>query len=88
MAGPWVGLAVSVFDLGVFAYPKDFERGSNREAGKIIAGNPDRLALAVGAALHPLVAMSIEGKIKGAPLKAIVPETVEHVLKGLSTNKN
>ena len=66
--------------------PKILQEG--QEAGKIVAGDPDRLALTIGAALHGLVAMSIEGKIKGAPLKAIVPETVEHVLKGLSTNKN
>jgi hypothetical protein len=59
--------------------PKILKEG--QEAGKIVAGDPERLAL------HGLVAMSIDGKIKGAPLKAIVPETVEHVLKGLSTNK-
>ena len=60
----------------------------SQEAGKIVAGDPDRLALTIGAALQGLVAMSIDGKIKGAPLKAIVSETVQHVLKGLSTNKN
>jgi hypothetical protein len=65
--------------------PKILKEG--QEAGKIVAGDPDRLALTIGAALHGLVAMSIDGKIKGAPLKAIVPETVQHVLKGLSTNK-
>jgi hypothetical protein len=65
--------------------PKILKEG--QEAGKIVAGDPDRLALTIGAALHGLVAMSIEGKIKGAPLKAIVPETVQHVLKGLSTSK-
>jgi AcrR family transcriptional regulator len=65
--------------------PKILKEG--QEAGKIVAGDPERLALTIGAALHGLVAMSIDGKIKGAPLKAIVPETVEHVLKGLSTNK-
>jgi AcrR family transcriptional regulator len=65
--------------------PKILQEG--QEAGKIVAGDPDRLALTMGAALHGLVAMSIEGKIKGAPLKTIVPETVEHVLKGLSTKK-
>ena len=65
--------------------PKILKEG--QEAGKIVAGDPDRLALTIGAALHGLVAMSIEGKVRGAPLKAIVPETVQHVLKGLSTNK-
>jgi AcrR family transcriptional regulator len=65
--------------------PKILQEG--QEAGKIVAGDPDRLALTIGAALHGLVAISIDGKIKGAPLKAIVPETVQHVLKGLSTNK-
>jgi AcrR family transcriptional regulator len=72
--------------LAAFSHiPKILKEG--QEAGKIVAGDPDRLALTIGAALHGLVAMSIEGKIKGAPLKAIVPETVQHVLKGLSTNK-
>ena len=65
--------------------PKILKEG--QEAGKIIAGDPDRLALTLGAALHGLVAMSIEGKIRGVALKAIVPETVRHVLNGLSTEK-
>ena len=65
--------------------PKILQEG--QEAGKIVAGDPDRLALTIGAALHGLVAVSIEGKVKGTPLKAIVPETVQHVLNGLSTNK-
>jgi AcrR family transcriptional regulator len=65
--------------------PKILQEG--QEAGKIVAGDPDRLALTIGAALHGLVAVSIEGKVKGAPLKAIVPETVQHLLNGLSTNK-
>jgi AcrR family transcriptional regulator len=65
--------------------PKILKEG--QEAGRIVAGDPDRLALTLGAALHGLVAMSIEGKIRGVALKAIVPETVHHVLNGLSTNK-
>jgi len=59
-----------------------------QQSGKIVPGDPDRLALTLGAALHGLVAMSIEGKIKGAPLKTIVPETVQHLLHGLSTTKS
>jgi AcrR family transcriptional regulator len=58
-----------------------------QDAGKIIAGDPARLALTLGAALHGLVAMSIEGKIRGIALKTIVPETIRHVLNGLSTDK-
>ena len=58
-----------------------------QEAGEIVAGDPERLALTIGAALHGLVAMSIDGKVKGVPLRAIVPETVQHVLKGLSINR-
>jgi AcrR family transcriptional regulator len=57
-------------------------------AGKIIAGDPDRLALTFGAALNGLVSFSIEGKVRGVPLKTLIPETVEHVLHGLSTKKN
>jgi AcrR family transcriptional regulator len=59
-----------------------------QDAGNIVAGDPYRLALTLGAAIHGLVAMSIEGKIKGHPLKAIVPETVQHVLNGLGTHKS
>jgi len=65
--------------------PKILKEG--QEAGKIIAGDPYRLALTLGAAVHGLVAVSIDGKIKGIALKTIVPETVEHVLDGLSTNE-
>jgi hypothetical protein len=65
--------------------PKILKEG--QEAGKIVAGDPDRLALTIRATIHGLVAMSIDGKIKGVPLKTFVPETVQHVLKGLSTNK-
>jgi AcrR family transcriptional regulator len=65
--------------------PKILQEG--QEAGKIVAGDPDRLALTIGATLHGLVAVSIEGKVKGAALKAVVPETIQHLLNGLSTNK-
>jgi AcrR family transcriptional regulator len=58
-----------------------------QEAGKIVAGNPDRLALTIGAAVYGLIAMSIEGKIKDHPLKAIVAETIQILLNGLSANK-
>jgi hypothetical protein len=66
--------------------PKILKEGQDAE--KIIAGDPDRLALTIGAALHGLVAMSIDGKIRGVALKTIVPETVQHVLNGLSANQN
>ena len=65
--------------------PKILKEG--QEAGKIVAGDPDRLALTLGAALHGLVAMSIDGKIKGQTLKAIAPEIVQNVLNGFSTSK-
>ncbi len=65
--------------------PKILQEG--QEAGKIVAGDPHSLALTLGAALHGLVAMSIEGKIRGTSLKAVVPKTVQHVLTGLNTNK-
>ena len=65
--------------------PKILKEG--QAAGKIIAGDPDRLALTLGAALHGLVAMSIDGKIKDQTLKALAPEIVQNVLNGLSTKK-
>ena len=65
--------------------PKILKEG--QDAGKIVAGDPDRLALTIGATLHGLVALSIDGKVKGAPLKTVVPETIQHLLKGLSINE-
>lgn len=59
-----------------------------QEAGRIIPGDPYRLALALGAVVHGLVAISINGKIKGDPLKVIVPEILQHLLNGLSTDKS
>jgi AcrR family transcriptional regulator len=71
--------------LAAFSHiPKILQEG--QAAGKIVAGDPARLALTIGAALHGLVAMSIDGKVRGTPLNAVVPETVQHLLKGLSTN--
>ncbi len=66
--------------------PKILHEG--QQQGKIIPGDPSRLALTLGAALHGLVAYSIEGKIRGVALKTIIPETVRHVLHGLSTQKS
>ena len=65
--------------------PKILKEG--QDAGKIVAGDPDCLALTIGATLHGLVALSIDGKVKGAPLKTVVPETIQHLLKGLSINE-
>jgi hypothetical protein len=59
-----------------------------QDAGKIIAGDPFRLALTLGAVVQGLVAMSVEGKIKGDSLKFVVPEIIGHVLGGLNTNKS
>jgi AcrR family transcriptional regulator len=59
-----------------------------QDAGKIIAGDPFRLALTLGAVVQGLVAMSVEGKIKGDSLKLVVPEIIGHVLGGLNTNKS
>jgi len=59
-----------------------------QEAGKIVPGDPYRLALTIGAAVHGLVAMSIDGKVKGVTLKVIVPETIQHVLNGLGVKES
>jgi hypothetical protein len=34
-----------------------------------------------------LVSLSIDGKVKGVTLKALVPETIRHVLNGLGVKK-
>jgi AcrR family transcriptional regulator len=59
-----------------------------QQAGKIVPGDPYRMALAIGAVIQGLVAISIDGKIKGDSLKVIAPEIVGHVLNGLSTGKS
>ena len=56
-------------------------------AGKIVPGDPYRLALTIGAVVQGLVAISVDGKIKGDSLKVIVPEVIGHVLNGLGTGK-
>jgi len=66
--------------------PRILQEG--QAAGKIVPGDPYRLALAVGSVVQGLVAISIDGKIKGESLKVIVPEIVGHVLNGLSTGKS
>src|SRR3984885_13449395 len=58
-----------------------------QEAGKIVPGDPYRLALTIGAVVQGLVAISVDGKIKGDSLKVIVPEVIGHVLNGLSASK-
>ena len=58
-----------------------------QEAGKIVPGDPFRLALTLGAVVQGLVAISTDGKIKGDSLKVIVPEVIGHVLNGLSASK-
>lgn len=66
--------------------PRILQEG--QEAGKIVAGDPYRLALTIGAAMHGLVSISMEGKVKDVPLKAIVPEIIQHLLNGLSVKKS
>lgn len=58
-----------------------------QEAGKIIPGDPYRLALTIGATMQGLVAISIDCKIKGVALKTIVPEIIRHLLHGLAVKK-
>jgi hypothetical protein len=65
--------------------PKMLKEG--QAAGLIVPGDAESLALTFGAALHGLVSFSIEGKVKGTPIEDIVPETVQHVLSGLSAHK-
>jgi AcrR family transcriptional regulator len=58
-----------------------------QETGMIVPGDPYRLALTIGAAMQGLVALSIDGKVKGVALKTLVPEMIQHLLNGLSTKK-
>jgi AcrR family transcriptional regulator len=72
--------------LAAFSHiPRILKEG--QAAGKIRAGDPDRLALTIGAAMQGLVAMSIDGKIKGQTLRTVAAEVIQNVLVGLSTGK-
>jgi AcrR family transcriptional regulator len=72
--------------LAAFSHvPRILREG--QEAGEIIAGDPDRLSLSINATVLGLVTIAIRGRIKGAPLKTFVPETIKHLLTGLSARK-
>jgi AcrR family transcriptional regulator len=58
-----------------------------QEAGRIVPGDPQRMSVALGAVVHGLVAISLDGKIQGDSLRQIAPEIIAHVLNGLSTGK-
>jgi len=65
--------------------PRILQEG--QESGRIVPGDPYRMALTIGAALHGLVALAIDGKVKGVTLKALVPETIQHIVDGLGVKK-
>lgn len=77
---------VSALQAALSHIPTMLKEG--QEAGKIVPGDPYRLALTIAAVVHGLVAVSINGKIKGDSLKAFVPEVIGYVLYGLSTSKS
>jgi AcrR family transcriptional regulator len=52
-------------------------------AGEVVAGDPARLSLTLGAALQGLVSISTGGRFKGVPLETLVPAMVKHILLGL-----
>jgi AcrR family transcriptional regulator len=56
---------------------------AGQAAGEIVAGDPARLCVTLGAALQGLVSISTDGKFKGVPLETLVPATVKHILLGL-----
>jgi AcrR family transcriptional regulator len=58
-----------------------------QETGMIVPGDPYRMALTIGAAMQGLVALSIDGKVKGVALKTLVPEIIQHLLNGLRVNE-
>jgi AcrR family transcriptional regulator len=51
--------------------------------GAVVAGDPHRLALVAFAALQGLVALSTNGKFKGAPVDAMIGEVIECLILGL-----
>ena len=52
-------------------------------AGAVVAGDPERLALTVFAAVQGLVTLSTDGEFGGAPLDKLMVEIVEQVIVGL-----
>jgi AcrR family transcriptional regulator len=59
-----------------------------QDDGKIIDQDPVLLALTFGATIHGLVALSMDGQLKGHSLKSLLPGAVEHLLSGIGTNKS
>ncbi|MEI9893229.1 MAG: TetR-like C-terminal domain-containing protein [Chthoniobacter sp.] len=51
--------------------------------GAVVPGDPLRLALVAFAALQGLVALSTDGKFKGAPLDRMIGEIIERIILGL-----
>lgn len=63
------------------AGPLTIEEG--QAAGVVVAGDPERLALTVFAAVEGLVALSTNGQFGGVPLDKLAVEIVEQVIVGL-----
>ena len=79
-----IGAPRELLEAGDAAFshmPSVLREGQAR--GEIVAGDPARLSLTMNAALQGLVAISTNGKFKGLPLEALVPETVKRILLGL-----
>jgi AcrR family transcriptional regulator len=73
--------------LAAFSHtPRILKEG--QETGKITPGDPYRMALTLGAAIQGLVALSLDGKVKGVTLKALVPETIRHFIDGIGVKKS
>jgi len=56
---------------------------SGQAKGEIVAGDPVRLSIVVGALLQGLVTISTHGKVKGISLDTLVGEVIERLVLGL-----
>ncbi len=70
-----------------FSYMRSVLKDGQAE-GEIVAGDPARLSIVLGAILNGLVAISSDGKVKCIPLDDLVGEVIEHLMLGLKPRKD
>jgi AcrR family transcriptional regulator len=78
------GAPANLVEAGTAAYSQiGLILREGQKAGEITHGDPLRLSLTLNAALQGLITMSTDGKFKGMPVTALVPETVKQIMHGL-----
>ena len=56
---------------------------AGQEAGSVVPGDPEHLGLVCYAAMQGLIAISRQGKFRGAPVDTVVNDVIERIILGL-----